>query len=220
MVTIYKYLPSRYVDAFVRGGQVLFRNLSYFRKAEDAARGDEIEGIHVDDPGHDVSLTNMTSGVTTVGDFRYLHSINHDRVFAFCASLRFDRELFDAFSADACVVIHDADAFFSRCRAAAGRVVPIEVPGLLHGPVHYFEFGKPAPLNVKDPTKLPFVKHEVFKLQHEYRGIFAERGGFAIEQSIIARAFSFREEIAAAREMERLLNVGRLDELVEVKPRP
>lgn len=44
---LYKYLPSRYAET-VLAGNLLFRNLSYFRQSEDAQRGDTIEGIHVD----------------------------------------------------------------------------------------------------------------------------------------------------------------------------
>ena len=53
---LYKYLPRRFAEALINRGEVLFRGLSYFRAVEHVARGDEIEGVHVDAPDHDVTL--------------------------------------------------------------------------------------------------------------------------------------------------------------------
>lgn len=213
---IYKYLPSRYADAFIRKGEVLFRNLTSYRQIEDEARGDEIEGIHVDDPGGGVRIQNLTRGFTVVGDYRFLNSVNQNRVFVFCASTELRPSLFDEFACDACVAIHDEADFFRRCAAAAGRVTPIEKPGLIHHRIAYFQTGKPAPLDVKDPKKIPFMKHDVFAPQSEYRAVFAELGGFRLTQRVVTRAFEFRQEIANGIRMERLLRVGDLRGIAKV----
>src|SRR5437899_3002766 len=120
---LYKYLPSGYANRLVKRGEVLFRTLSYFRSVEHAARGDEAEGVHIDAPDNDVTLETNT-GLRVVGRYRYLRSVNQDRVFAFCCSTQMDSSLFSAFDADACVVIHDLDVFFARCAAAARTPLP------------------------------------------------------------------------------------------------
>lgn len=141
---LYKYLHSEYAHRLVKRGEVLFRTLSYFRFVEHAARGDEAEGVHIDAPDNDVTLTTNT-GIVSVGRYRYLRSVNQDRVFAFCCSTEMDGGLFTAFDADACVVIHDLDVFFARCAAAARAPLPLDPPGLIHGPVSYFAPNREAP---------------------------------------------------------------------------
>ncbi len=45
--SLFKYLPSQFVDALVRRGQVLARNLAYFRALEEVQRGDmEVATLH------------------------------------------------------------------------------------------------------------------------------------------------------------------------------
>ena len=56
---LYKYLPSRYLDAFVHRGEILFRNMAYFRKIEDKGRADLLEGLHVDRPDGGLMLTRQ-----------------------------------------------------------------------------------------------------------------------------------------------------------------
>jgi hypothetical protein len=97
---LYKYLPERFADAFIGRGEVLFRSLSYFRAVEHAARGDEIEGVHVDAPDNDVTLETST-GLRIVGPHRFLNSIDQDRTYAFCCSTEFNASLFDEFDAGA-----------------------------------------------------------------------------------------------------------------------
>jgi hypothetical protein len=216
---LYKYLPQKFARRMIDQGEVLFRTLSYFRGVEHAARGDEAEGVHIDAPDNDVTLETNT-GLKVVGRFRYLRSVNQDRVFAFCCSTELDTSLFDAFDADSCVVIKDPAVFFARCAAAARTPLALDSPGLIHGPVSYFAPNRPAPLDVTDPKTIPFLKHEGFAGQREYRVVFARRGGFALTQRIVQPAFTFAEEVAAARTFQRLLRLGDLTGIAEVVDRP
>lgn len=52
---LYKYMPSRFVGSFLEG-QLMLRNLSYYRQCEDPARGDLYEGRHIDRPGGGVVI--------------------------------------------------------------------------------------------------------------------------------------------------------------------
>jgi len=215
-VVLFKYLPMRYARALVERGEVLFRSLSYFRQHEHAARGDEIEGVHIDAPDNPVTLHDRTQGFSVTGPYRFLNSIDQDRVFAFCCSQQLSADLMTAFQADACVRILDPEWFFLRCSRGAMRHFTIEHPGVLHRPVEYFDPAKPAPISVTDPRNLPFFKHMAFASQDEYRGVFARRGGFKLHRRIVQPAFTFADEIAASCPSHQVLHLGRLRGLVEL----
>lgn len=215
--SLYKYLPERFVDPFISEGKVLFRNLSYFRKHEHIAREDEVEGIHVDDPDDGITLTNLSTGKITKGDFRFLNSVKQDLIFIFCTSRVFRQALFEEFEANACIVIRDPITFFKRCEQAAQADGSIEEPGLIHRPVEYYKANRPARGNVKDPTMLPFFKQYRFRHQDEYRAIFAELGGFSLLERIVIRQFTFHDEIEEGTARENLLTLGNLEDIVDVR---
>jgi hypothetical protein len=212
---LYKYLPIEFAERFVQQGEVLFRSLSYFRAVEHAARGDEAEGIHIDAPDNDMTIEADT-GVRVVGRFRYLRSINQERIFAFCCSTQLDEKLFVEFNSDACVVIRDTGNFFLRCNVKAQRLFSLDPPGLLHREVSYFAPNREAPLDITNPRNIPFLKHVGFAEQSEYRTVFARRRGFTMTERIVAPAFTFTEEIAVAQKHERLLKLGNLSHITEL----
>jgi hypothetical protein len=213
---LYKYLPARFARSFVERGEVLFRSLSYFRKVEHAARGDEIEGIQLDAPDNDVTLQNLTRGFSVKGRFRMLSELDQERVMAFCCSQELSAELFDAFGCDSCVVIRDPEAFFLRCAGAARRPLKIESPGLLHRAVAYYAPNKESPQPVRDPHSIPFMKVEGFAHQKEYRAVYAKPGGFAVRSRIVQPQFTFAEEIERAGTYERLLRLGSQKDIAEI----
>ena len=213
---LYKYLPAKYAEAFVQRGEILFRTLSYFRKIEHAARGDEIEGMHVDAPDHDTSLTVERLGKTFVGRYRVLNSVDQERVYAFCCSRLYSVELQAEFVCDRCVAISDPDTLFLRCRVAARRHLRLEPPDLIHREVAYYAPNAESPLPITDPHALPFLKHETFAEQSEYRAIFAALGGFKITRRIVMPQFTFTEEVQKANSSERLLRLGSLKGIAEI----
>jgi len=213
---LYKYLPSEFVKGFLTKGEVLFRTLSYFRRVEHRARGDAAEGVHIDDPDNPVKLENLTTGITHIGDYRFLNSVDQENVYAFCCSQSYDQNLMAEFSCNACVVITDPEVFFLRCRVAAKRVVSVSPPGLIHGPVRYWRRNEESPLNVKDPRNIPFLKNHSFAAQDEYRAVFATHHGLKLTQRIVMPAFTFREEIEQAKDFSRLLRLGNLANVAEV----
>lgn len=213
---LFKYLPEEFAELFVEQGLVLFRSLSYFRRVEHEERGDEIEGVHVDAPTRPVSIDNLSTGKRLVGNFRFLNSIDQDRVFAFCCSQVASLGLMKRFGATACVQILDPSLFFLRCSIAAKRHFPLDPPGLLHGPVEYFDPAGPTMTDVKDPTRLPFFKHFGFGSQVEYRGVIARRGGLSLLERIAHPDFTFAAEIAQAKPSERPLRLGSLREVAKI----
>ena len=171
--------------------------------------------MHIDAPDNDVTLETNT-GIKVVGKYRFLRSIDQEQTFAFCCSTRLDDSLFEAFNADTCVAIVDAESFFLRCATAARRHHALEQPGFLHRNVSYFHPNREAPLDVTVPHNLPFLKHSGFADQQEYRAMFARRGGFTTLQRIVQPAFTFAEEIASARQHERLLKLGDIRRIPEL----
>ena len=61
LTKLFKYLPAKYVEQFL-DGDVLFRNLVYFKRIEADPRNDLFEGKHVDSPDHDVEITVVSTG--------------------------------------------------------------------------------------------------------------------------------------------------------------
>lgn len=76
--------------SFVEQGVVLFQNLAYFAQQEDQARGDIREGLHVDHPDNDVTITDATGKLLVRGDLSFINSVELNRLFAFCLSEAFD----------------------------------------------------------------------------------------------------------------------------------
>lgn len=216
---LYKYLPLVHATSMLERGEVLTRSLSYFRAVEHRARGDQIEGMHVDAPNNDVTLTSNT-GIRSVGRYRFLRSVRQDRVFAFCCSTEYDARLFESFEADACVVIRDEAEFFERLRKAIKRTGVAVKPYLRHGRVAYFDPAAEAPIDVTKAKNLPFLKHQAFEEQREYRAVYAGRGAYKVLMRIVQPAFTLESEVRMAKKHQRILRLGSLVDIAEIAPKP
>lgn len=85
--SLYKYIPTKYVDEFVKNGAILFRSLSYFRDYEDAqVRGDEFEGTKLYSPPQGLEITNVTTQEKSVLAQSFESTANEDDIFVFCLS--------------------------------------------------------------------------------------------------------------------------------------
>jgi hypothetical protein len=84
---LFKYLPAQYADS-VLDGEILFRNLVFFKRIEDDPRRDLSEGTHISAPDSDYTITNLSKG-GKVDKVRWpFHNIlaAPERVFCFCTS--------------------------------------------------------------------------------------------------------------------------------------
>jgi hypothetical protein len=187
-VHLFKFLPEAYVDELLDGA-ILFRNLVYFKKLETDPRRDLFEGRHVDAPNHNVQIEILKTGRRISGPFAYHNTIAHpDRIFCFCTSLQRGLEM-QKYGA-ACVAIHDVAEFSRRVRFALvrrARLLPLESPALLDGPIVYFDPSTVAPdgVDVTNPRQLPFLKRTTYSSDHEYRFAFSRRGGYSIKRMIL-----------------------------------
>lgn len=218
-MTLYKYLPAKYLKSTVEQGKILFRNLAYFKKDESAQRGDPWEGLHRDNPDHDCELTVLKSGKTIAGDFSLLREIDCENVFVFCLSQEFSKKLYYKFDSDVCIEMADINEFVKRIRK---QVIPKlstnKKAGVLHKPVHYYASNKPAEFNVSDPFEIPFAKDEFFTDQDEYRIVFGKgKKAFDITNRIIDNGkYDFREEAQKKISKELFVTIGNFEDICVV----
>jgi hypothetical protein len=213
MSTLYKYLPSKHVPAFLDRGEILFRNLTYFRQYEGKVRGDVYEGIHMDHPGTDIVLKNLTRGGQVIGKFSFLNSTNSDLVFVFCLSKLLNKNLMTEFECDACIEIFKPDEFIRRVRRALARLISVHRAGLLAQPVHYYHPAEAARFDVNDPKQLAFAKSEFYVEQEEFRLSFGTKRAFKLVQQIAQPHYDPYSDAIKGQCKEKLVRVGTLHDV-------
>lgn len=218
MLPIYKYLPTKYVDGFVRRGEVLFRVLSYFRDFEDdQVRGDEFEGtkLHRPKQGLVISLTKTQEKVDLPHTFE--STASEGDIFVFCLSTVLSPDLAAQFKSDACIEIHQPARFISEVRAALLRRPSIKNKTLVHGEVKYYVKEDPPIVDWALPEKIAMSKLGAYASQHEYRIAFAVNDAFGVENTRLRLVAP--GERRTARNLfhpERLLKLGSLTRLCKV----
>ncbi|MBS1155130.1 MAG: hypothetical protein H6R07_1054 [Proteobacteria bacterium] len=210
MLTLYKYLPSKYASAFLDRGEILFRNITYFRQHEGRVRGDPYDGIHKDHPGTNIVVENLTRRSKTVGEFSFLNSTDPDLVFAFCLSQKFSKDLMAKFESDACIEILEPVEFIRRVRFALARLVSVHRVGLLAQPVHYYHPAEAARFDIKEPTQLAFAKDMYYAEQEEFRLSFGTRRAFKLVQKITQPNYDPYDDAIKGQSREKLVKVGSL----------
>lgn len=214
---LYKYLPSMYVGNVLKG-ELLFRNLTYFKQYEDIRRGDPLEAHHRDNPDNDAVITIHKTGEEIKGDFSFLNTTNSDLIYVFCMSTIYSRDLYSKFDSDACIEITDVEKFLLRTRVKLKHLVSCHESGLLHDNVKYYADNKPAKFNIKDPKELVFAKDEMFKHQYEYRLIFGTKKAFKLEQMIVInKHYDFKEKAMEGTVKEKLIRIGDITDISNVK---
>jgi len=214
---LYKYLPSKYVEPVINNGELLFRNLTYFRQYEGARRGDPLEAHHRDNPDNDIVLTNLSTGKQTEGDFSFLNTTDSELIFVFCMSIVHNSDLYAEFNCNACIEITDVNKFLLRTRTKLRHLISCHKSGLLHGNVKYYAANKPAEFNIKDPKEISFAKDEIFKQQYEYRLIFGKKKAFKLVQKIIYNeGYDFRGEAIKGTAEDKLIKLGDISDIAKV----
>ena len=182
---LYKYLPRRYLNRVVNGGNLLFRSLSYFQTMEDPERGDPFESMHIDLPGGGVTISAPEKGIRLTGDFAFINRVRSDQIYCFCLSHLKEEALFKQFGCDTCVEILDVPEFLRRCERAVTRLRSSRDWEFAHRYLEYFRVDRVASLDIKDPHNTPFFKLDKFVHQAEYRLVAARSGAFKLIQEIV-----------------------------------
>jgi hypothetical protein len=215
---LYKYLPAKYVERFVREGAVLFRSLSYFRDYEDAqVRGDEFEGtrLHRRQAGLEITLTATQQKVVLPHSFE--SSANEDDIFVFCVSTAFSADLAAQFEANACVEICNSSRFIGRIRDALARRPSIKNKMLVHGEIKYYTADELPIIDWALPERIAMSKLSVYMPQQECRIAFAINDAFRVENTRLRLVSPGERRFPrTTSHSERLFRIGNLAKLCKV----
>jgi hypothetical protein len=178
---LYKYLPSKYIDAFVGRGELLFRSLSYFRNYEELqVRGDPHEGKRIYKPADGLEITKTETGEKFNLPWTFESGVRDREIFVFCLSRSFSADLLREFSVDACVEILNPAALLARVRTSL-QLRKWAKGGLMHGPVDYYSVEDPPMAEWAVPERMVMRKTTEYTHQEEYRLAFARGDAFRVE---------------------------------------
>jgi hypothetical protein len=219
MTSLYKYLPAKYVERFIREGAILFRPLSYFRDYEDAqVRGDEHEGTRLHRPINGLETTLVETQQKIVLPHSFESTANEDDIFVFCASTILSAELATQFNADACIEVTNLGTFVGGIRSALLRRPSIKNKTLVHGQVKYYSPEEPPIVDWALPEKIAMSKLNTYTHQQEYRFTFAVNDAFRIENTSIrlVSPLERRPSRATPHPKDRLFKLGNISKLCKV----
>lgn len=157
-------------------GRVRFTPAKAYEGDElNEARKDEEKAKHAFSPGQYVTVTQHDgSTIPIIGNLkRTVHGGDYHMA---CFSREWDGGFFDAFDADACVVVKDPDQFVRRIEAAGQAVFPGWY--FMHCGVEYYDPHELPPKQVFSP---PISKDFSFAYQREYRVFWDRLGGTPVE---------------------------------------
>jgi hypothetical protein len=216
--TIFKYLPDQYADALL-DGNILFRNLVYFKRIENDPRLDVYEGLHSSETDSDYTLQRVypTEGPPHKGRWPiqyYLH--NAEKVFCFCTSMRLDTSL--AKFGASCIEIFDPNEFNRRIEKSLRpreRMHRLDKPILLAQPVVYYEPKGQLPneLNREDPRHLPFLKRSEYSGENEFRSVFAKKGGYKLMTRLISMNYNYADDIRDKQDDQMVIRIGSIRDI-------
>lgn len=218
MSSLYKYLPEKYIAAFIGEGAVLFRSLSYFRDYEDAqVRGDKFEGTRLHRPKNGLEITLSATQQKIALPHTFESTANEDDIFAFCLSTVLSTDLAREFQVTACVEISNRSMFLAGVRRALLRRPSIKSKTLVYGEVNYYTPDLAPNVDWALPERIAMSKLSAYEHQKEYRIAFAVNDGFRFQNTRLRLAVPGQR--SAPRETlhpERLFKLGSLLKICKV----
>ena len=137
-------MPEKYLNGFLKNGELLFRSLSYFQDYEDTNRGDEFEGVKLYKPTSGLEITKSGTGeIVLLPEASFKSNINTDDIFIFCASNKLSNKLATDFKSNVCVEIMNITKFISGIRGALSVRPSIKDKQLIFGEINYYAINKP-----------------------------------------------------------------------------
>jgi hypothetical protein len=171
---LFRYGKRIHMEDMVRHGTIRIAPAAHYRSLElGIARADEELSKSLFWPGQYTKLTNREGKLMpAIGDARW--SVSGPDYYMLCLSCDWDRTLFEAFAADACVVIRRPDVFAQRLKIAA----EIQLAGWYfhHNPVWYLD---PYETRKQEGLSASMCKDFRFAYQREYRFLWLNLGGCA-----------------------------------------
>lgn len=208
---LFKYIPSRHVEAF-RDGTVRFQPLSFYQRHENQiAIGDPHEAMRLFRPPQGLEINNLTTGRKFRMPAAFVSQARADAIFVFCVSQALSRDLAQEFGADACVELTDGEAFLSQLEAAVHSQVGSSVS--LHRAVSYFQDADPPGVNWALPEAIVMSKRAFYSGQSEYRFAFGKRGVFDLGQTVQQLALGDVRPSQSTIPGPRLISIGNIRQI-------
>jgi hypothetical protein len=157
---LYRYSERKWLDRSLHFGEFRLRPASDYKDMEGAAARTDDERRRrfvLANP----SITNVRTGqpIVPVGDVVMSSEIASDYLTLCFASVDSDHFYQDFPGSDACLIIHNPNAFFDRVYKAIDSTIPIGW-GAIDGPVKY---------GGRSSLGTPFMKPKKFLFQFEWR---------------------------------------------------
>jgi hypothetical protein len=179
--SLYKYLPSSHLDAFLSRGEVLFRALSYFRHYEELeVRGDRHEGVRLFSPNEGLEVRKNGSEEATRLPMAFEAKVQEREIFVFCLSTSLSPELAVEFNADVCVELVEPENFIAAVQRTLLSRPSLKSKRLVHGLVSYYEPETPPLAAWAVPEYVALAKLARYQRQAEYRLAFGRRRAFDV----------------------------------------
>ena len=180
MASLFKYLPSRYVNAFLGGG-ILFRSLSYFREYEEQqVRGDRLEAVRQYKPKAGLAVNINGRSEPVMLPMAFEAQARERDILVFCLSTVLSAELAAEFNADACVEITEPDDFLHRLRRALVARPSLKGTPLINDAISYYDPEFPPLADWALPERIALSKIDAYRRQAEYRIAFGRRRAFDV----------------------------------------
>lgn len=185
MDRLFKYISSKYLDAFINKGEVLFRSLSYYSNYEEVqVRGDRNEGKRLFNPSAGLEITKSGTGEKIQLHGSFESTVQDREIFVFCMSKILSPALAREFKADICIEIAEPAYLIAEIRSALLRRKWVRKGRLLHGPVGYYSPETPPLAEWAVPERMVMRKTTEYAAQAEYRLAFARGNALQLESVV------------------------------------
>jgi hypothetical protein len=179
--SLYKYLPSKYLEAFLSRGEVLFRALSYFRHYEELeVRGDRHEGVHLFSPSKGLEVRKNETHQAFHLPMDFEAKVQDREIFVFCLSACRSPELAAEFNADVCIELTEPESFVAAIQQTLLSRPSLKSKRVVHGLVTYYEPEAPPLAKWAVPEYVALSKLARYQRQAEYRLTFGRRHAFNV----------------------------------------
>jgi hypothetical protein len=210
MTIVFKSTEPEFAERLLEG-EVFFQNLVSFKKMEGDVRADAYEGVHIDAPVGGGWMQVIGSNAPPIRiESVQRRMVSPESIFSFCTSLNPINKF-----GTACVQINDADEFKRRLVAHVKKFGRVEAPTVLSNPVNYYDISQKAPENVDitNPRHIAFMKRHMYLQEMEYRFVFALKGGYEIEHSVMDFGYDPSEHLLSKEKTTRTLQIGSIRDI-------
>ncbi|PTQ86881.1 hypothetical protein [Nitrosomonas ureae] len=214
--SLYKYLPFEFVPSVLNRGEILFRNLTYFRQYEGIIRGDVYESIFRHSPQNETVFNILTNGKKIVLKTSFLHSTDSEQIYAYCLSEQLSKNLMVEFKSNACIEIFNPHEFIRRVRFAVMRLISVHSNGLLAQPVIYYDAVNVPDFDYNDPKKIIFAKENSYAWQNEYRLCFGKKRAFKFKQEFTLKMYDPHIEAMKGVCKDKIIKIGNLKDIARL----